>query len=541
MANIQLFSFWCSFTSVLSYSFGLFVFIQGPRRKADVLWSLTCFAIGTWAFGIGMMSRAYTLKQALWWQTYFLYLGAIFIPVLFLHFVSILTTYHLKKTISACYAIAIIFQIFNFSGHFATIRPILNFPYYTAPLAIYTAYVVYFFSLVVCAFYLLCKKLLSSDATGKNQLKYIFTGTLIGFAGGSTTFLTVYDIPIFPYGMYLVFIYVITISYAIAKYNLMDISIVFRRTLIYSVLTITLTTISVLIVTIIARLSQGMIGINKLFPMAIMACVTTALFHPLQRKIQQFVDRRFFRESLNKELLREVTSGFVHEIKRPLAKISLPAELTLMDLEDLASGKAKLQDVLPEMRERLKFIMDQAIQMGYKIEAVRQVSTPENSAMEEVHVNEVIAKAAAGEKTAMESAGITFHANFSDTLSPIRGNAKQLEIVFANLIRNAVDAMMESRISLQEKRISISMTTRDNKVEICVHDTGPGIPTDVQKRLFQPHFSTKGAKGMGMGLYLAQQIIQAHGGSLQAQSRAGTGADFEIRLPIANQKDQAAA
>ena len=63
-----------------------------------------------------------------------------------------------------------------------------------------------------------------------------------------------------------------------------------------------------------------------------------------------------------------------------------------------------------------------------------------------------------------------------------------------------------------------------------VEDTGPGIPPDVQARLFDPFFTTK-PSGAGLGLAVAERIVEKHGGALQLQTRNGQGATFAIILP----------
>ncbi len=63
-----------------------------------------------------------------------------------------------------------------------------------------------------------------------------------------------------------------------------------------------------------------------------------------------------------------------------------------------------------------------------------------------------------------------------------------------------------------------------------VRDEGPGFPAETAARIFEPFYSTKG-KGMGIGLYLAKKIIEAHGGTIEARSRDGEGAEFRVDLP----------
>ena len=73
-------------------------------------------------------------------------------------------------------------------------------------------------------------------------------------------------------------------------------------------------------------------------------------------------------------------------------------------------------------------------------------------------------------------------------------------------------------------------TARSNgKVEVYVYDTGPGLPPDVQPRLFEPFFSTK-PQGLGMGLTIVRTIVERHQGGLRAENRSAGGALFTVTL-----------
>src|SRR2546430_9421134 len=72
-----------------------------------------------------------------------------------------------------------------------------------------------------------------------------------------------------------------------------------------------------------------------------------------------------------------------------------------------------------------------------------------------------------------------------------------------------------------------------DSVHIQIRDTGKGIPEEPQAQIFEPFFSTKDAKGTGLGLWVSQGIVQAHGGSIKLRSRQGRGTTFSVALPIA--------
>jgi signal transduction histidine kinase len=74
-------------------------------------------------------------------------------------------------------------------------------------------------------------------------------------------------------------------------------------------------------------------------------------------------------------------------------------------------------------------------------------------------------------------------------------------------------------------------TREDNFVEIGIRDTGPGMSEDIKSKVFEPFFSTK-EEGIGLGLPIAQRIVEEHGGEIRVESNPGEGTIFTILLPL---------
>jgi signal transduction histidine kinase len=109
---------------------------------------------------------------------------------------------------------------------------------------------------------------------------------------------------------------------------------------------------------------------------------------------------------------------------------------------------------------------------------------------------------------------------------------RQLEQVLHNLIKNALHALGES----EDGHVRVTLSMEANRVLLGVEDNGIGIPTDIQGRIFEPFFSTKGVgKGTGLGLSLGYGLTQANGGTMKVQSREGFGSRFTVSLPVDNQ------
>ncbi|MDJ0521933.1 MAG: ATP-binding protein [Planctomycetota bacterium] len=103
--------------------------------------------------------------------------------------------------------------------------------------------------------------------------------------------------------------------------------------------------------------------------------------------------------------------------------------------------------------------------------------------------------------------------------------------VILNLGKNALDAMHE------HGGTSLLLACRDagEHVELLVRDDGPGIPPDLQARMFEPFVSTKGpGKGTGLGLHLVREIVTSHCGTVECESQPGAGTLFRVRLPVSS-------
>ncbi|RMG95077.1 MAG: hypothetical protein D6708_03575 [Candidatus Dadabacteria bacterium] len=103
----------------------------------------------------------------------------------------------------------------------------------------------------------------------------------------------------------------------------------------------------------------------------------------------------------------------------------------------------------------------------------------------------------------------------------------QVEQVLTNLLLNAADAMGDHGV------LRVYTRADGSGVRLGVADSGPGVPPELAERVFEPFVTTKGETGTGLGLYVCRQIAEGHGGRLDLVDTAGTGACFELLLPLA--------
>jgi signal transduction histidine kinase len=127
-------------------------------------------------------------------------------------------------------------------------------------------------------------------------------------------------------------------------------------------------------------------------------------------------------------------------------------------------------------------------------------------------------------KLADQSIDIRFAAD--DRVCNVAIAPDALKQVLLNLVHNAEDAMPDGG------SLSLEIRQLNGTVRVIVGDSGPGVPVDVAARIFDPFFTTKsGARGVGLGLFVAEEIVRTHGGRIAVERQKSSGAVFVLELP----------
>lgn len=222
---------------------------------------------------------------------------------------------------------------------------------------------------------------------------------------------------------------------------------------------------------------------------------------------------------LQHEASRELIRGLAHEIKNPLGGIRGAAQLLERDFPD-AAHKEYTSIMIREV-DRLQNLVNRML-------GPNRLPQPTNLNVHEVleHVRKLI--------TAEAAASICVVRDYDPSIPDLKGDREQLIQAILNVARNALQACGEQGMIRLRTRMRRQMTLgsvcHKLAVQIDIEDDGPGIPKDLQEKIFYPMITTR-PQGSGLGLPIAQHLIHRHGGIIECQSRPGNTV-FSTFLPL---------
>jgi PAS domain S-box-containing protein len=215
----------------------------------------------------------------------------------------------------------------------------------------------------------------------------------------------------------------------------------------------------------------------------------------------------------------DLAASMSHEIRNPLVAIKTFAQL-LPDRYADAGFRADFSQLVTEEVDRLNGIIEQ----------IDQFAHPADLEFSEVSLPETIQSGLDLAKSRVAANGMNIATAFDPDLPKVRGDRNALAQCFAHLIANAMEAVAEkpkAQIRLRAQREKSA--TSPDKVQIAVEDNGPGIPAEIQDKIFSPFCTTKTA-GMGLGLPIVKRTVIDHNGEIQIEStHMGTRATISLQ------------
>ena len=217
------------------------------------------------------------------------------------------------------------------------------------------------------------------------------------------------------------------------------------------------------------------------------------------------------------EQRRRLLADVSHELRTPLSVVQ-------GNLEALVDG------VHPADAAHLEAILEETKVLSRLVEDLRTLSLAESGALtlhrEAMDVGVLVRESVDSFASQAEPAGIAIDAQVPTSLPQVDADPVRAREILANLIANAI------RYTPRGGRVSVEARPLDGSVAIEVRDTGAGIAADRVDRIFDRFYKSAESRGAGLGLAIAKQLVEAHGGKITATSVLGEGTDIRFTLPI---------
>jgi len=231
------------------------------------------------------------------------------------------------------------------------------------------------------------------------------------------------------------------------------------------------------------------------------------------------------------ELKNNLVATVAHEFRTPLTSLRMAIHLTAEQVVGPINEKqADLLYAARQDTERLQQIVDELLDLS-RIQSGRMELRPRP-----VSLDWLVAEAVQPFKDAAAEKGVTLRSEVLPGQGDVEADPERLALVFSNLLSNAV------RYTPHGGSVVVRARRADGHVRFEIADTGPGVPPEHQQAIFERFVRVPGTPGgAGLGLFIAKEVVAAHGGAIGVESRAGEGATFWFELPDTGAPRQAGA
>ncbi len=237
----------------------------------------------------------------------------------------------------------------------------------------------------------------------------------------------------------------------------------------------------------------------------------------LVRRAPAVTEQRRQLEGRHARSLEQLSASIAHEIRNPItAARSLVAQMG----EDPSSA---------ENVEYARVALEELDRVERSISHLLRFARDEETSMRDVSLGELVDSAFDTFRDRIAKNGITV-TRAIDERGPVRADPEKLRRVVINLIGNALDALESSGKKDPHVDIGAGENLAGTEVWLRVRDNGPGIAPEMVEKLFTP-FQTSKPSGTGLGLAISRKLVEAHGGTLEARTNAGGGAELTVTVP----------
>lgn len=506
------------FSIIVCLSLGVFVYVRRPKENAsiNVIFFLNSIAVCIWqaSYVIGV-----NIHDPEWSRFVFMFnLVSPFVVLFSIHQVLVLIGRYKERSnfVVSLYIIAstlALFFIFNPDLLLLASKPQLYLPNFFVPGILYGVQDVFFFLILVYLFYQMIAAFRAADKQMRNRLKYFIVAFIYAYLVALVPEFLLYNIQIDPLIASLTGLYTIPLAYAIIKFEVIDINILARRALGYSIGTASIT----LFILFIGYANNYVDRLIPGFPQWVLplfsGIIGVSVGIGIWKKIQEVDYLKF-----------QFVDVVTHKFRTPLTHIKWSAEVlrTEVDPKERAVAIATIEDA----DVRLFEMTNSLIGLSHSDESqYKYVFTQEN-------VVDILNETLSAIESQIRSKKIRIILHVSDKLPNIFIDRKRVQFVMQMIVENAVIYSQPS------SNIDITIEQRKTFVYVSVHDTGIGISREDMDHLFSRFFRASNAaeahtEGLGIGLFVSRDIMRRHNGDLWAESAGkGRGSTFHIKIPL---------
>jgi two-component system NtrC family sensor kinase len=269
-------------------------------------------------------------------------------------------------------------------------------------------------------------------------------------------------------------------------------------------------------------------------------------------------------ELVNREKMSSLgllTAGIAHEINNPINFVSASVSPLKRDINDIVSilhkyDKKMNGNLTPEKIKEIEEYKEE-LDTPYLIEEIQQLLNGiEEGAVRTANIVRGLQKFSRSDEHFIKSSDLIdgientltlLNPQLKDTITVVKNfepipyldcSPGKLNQVFLNILSNAIHAVNNN--GKKEKIITVGTRVEDNNIVLTFKDNGMGMTPEVKDKIFDPFFTTKDVgAGTGLGLSISYGIVENHKGDITVKSAPGEGAEFIIKLPIANSEQAA--
>ena len=225
--------------------------------------------------------------------------------------------------------------------------------------------------------------------------------------------------------------------------------------------------------------------------------------------------------------LASLSAGILHQISQPITAI-----------HGFVKFLKKEMNPKDTFYRPICLIEEQSIYLKQMLEDLMELIRHRKIKKDNIHVNDIVMRSMNLLKDELRIRRINWDLDLGENLPLVYADGIHLQQIFMNIVSNAIQAL-GSLPPGAERYLAIcsKFNQDDHHIHISFKDSGPGIMETDKVHIFEPFFSTK-SKGGGLGLALCKDLIAEHGGSLSVESRPNEGANFIIKLPCVESRQQ---